>query len=59
MAQLVNLELIDRNMLISRLMQFEVDVSGGRHARYLKEEVERFLREEIVQLVREQPYIRA
>lgn len=58
MSELVTAELIDRNLLISKLMKFEVNVSGLRGARYVKAEVERLIHEEVVQLVREQPYYR-
>lgn len=51
-------ELIDRNLLISKLMAIEVDATSGLGFPNLRisREVERFIRDEVVQIVREIPY---
>lgn len=57
----MELELIDRNLLILRLKQLEVNISGfirPSRANYLRNAVEDFICTEIVNLVREQPCIK-
>ena len=57
----MDLELIDRNLLILKLKQLEVSMSGfirPSRANYFREAVEEFICSEIVDLVREQPFIK-
>lgn len=57
----INLELIDRNLLVFRLKQLKVDVSGfvrPSRANYLCNQVEDFISTEVVDLVLKQPCIK-
>lgn len=57
----MDLELIDRNLLILKLKQLEVSICGfirPSRANYFREAVEEFICSEIVDLVREQPFIK-